>query len=367
MSFPPGFRWGAATAAFQIEGATGEDGRGESIWDRFCRTPGAIDTRENGDVACDHYHRWAEDLDLLVALGIPAYRFSIAWPRIQPTGSGAVNEAGVNFYRRLVEGLHERGITPMATRYHWDLPQALQDEGGWAARDTVDRFVDYAAVVTDRLGDVLPTITTFNEPEVVAFRGHATGRHAPGIRDWRTAVQVSHHLHLAHGRAVPAIRSLAPASTRVGAVYNLATAHPASDSDADRAAAVLMDGYANRWWLDPALLGSYPADLVEAYERSIGPLDFIRDGDLAEIRAAVDYVGVNYYSCSRVRAEPRAEFLGIAKEPPREPVTAMGWEVAPDSLYEMLTRIKRDYGDLPIYITENGAAYDDDVAADGSV
>ena len=164
MSFPPGFRWGAATAAFQIEGATGEDGRGESIWDRFCRTPGAIDTWENGDVACDHYHRWAEHLDLLVSLGIRAYRFSIAWPRIQPTGSGAVNEAGVNFYRRLVEGLHERGITPMATLYHWDLPQALQDEGGWAARDTVDRFVDYAAVVTDRLGDLLPTITTFNEP-----------------------------------------------------------------------------------------------------------------------------------------------------------------------------------------------------------
>jgi beta-glucosidase len=350
--FPAGFRFGVATAAYQIEGGVREGGRGESIWDRFAHTEGNVARFENGDVACDHYHRWPEDLDLMAALGIESYRFSIAWPRILPTGSATVNAAGVDFYRRLVEGLLERGIEPIATLYHWDLPQRLQDRGGWSARDTAHRFAEYAAVVGDRLGDVVDRWVTINEPWVSAFLGHAHGTKAPGLRDWPTALRVSHHQLLAHGLAAP----LLPGS--VGPALNL------SPIRGDAAAAARQDGYLNRWFLDPVLRGAYPSDMVALYEDAYGPFDAVRDGDLEVISAPIDFLGVNYYNPMRVRDAPGAVPLRVELLPGEGETTGMGWEVDPDGLREVLVRIRRDYRDLPIYVTENGAAYPDREVAD---
>jgi hypothetical protein len=275
--------FGVATAAYQIEGAVGEDGRGESIWDRFSHTPGATARGETGDVACDHYHRWAGDLDLMAGLGIESYRFSIAWPRVQPDGRGAVNAKGLEWYRRLAEGLRERGIEPVATLYHWDLPQALQEDGGWAARDTTERFAEYASATAAALGDVVAGWITHNEPNVAAFVGHAEGRHAPGVRDWATALRVSHHLLLSHGLAVGALRAALPPGAPVGITLNLHPAYPADDTDADRAATTLADGHQNRWFLDPVFRGRYPQDMLDHYARTLGPPDSVRDGDLAAI------------------------------------------------------------------------------------
>ena len=303
-SFPPGFRFGAATAAYQIEGAAHEDGRGDSIWDTFCRVPGAIANGDTGDVACDHYHRWREDLDLMAALGLESYRFSISWPRVQPDGAGPLNPAGVRFYRDLVEGLLERGIEPAATLYHWDLPQALQDAGGWANRDTAERFAEYAQHMARELGDLVRTWITHNEPWVATFPGHAQGRFAPGVRDWPTALAVSHHLLLSHGLALPAL----PGS--VGITLNLSPVYPAAPGEEE--AARLYDGHLNRWFLDPVLRGAYPQDVLEHFERHVGPIDAIRDGDLEVIARPIDFLGVNYYFPSRVRADAREEPLGVA-------------------------------------------------------
>jgi beta-glucosidase len=357
-SFPPGFRFGAATAAYQIEGAAHEDGRGDSIWDTFCRVPGAIANGDTGEVACDHYHRWREDLDLMAALGLESYRFSISWPRVQPDGAGPLNPAGVRFYRGLVEGLLERGIEPAATLYHWDLPQALQDAGGWANRDTAERFAEYAQHMARELGDLVRTWITHNEPWVVTFPGHAQGRFAPGMRDWPTALAVSHHLLLSHGLAVPAL----PGS--VGITLNLSPVHPVAPGDED--AARLYDGHLNRWFLDPVLRGAYPQDVLEHFERRVGSIDAIRDGDLELIARPIDFLGVNYYFPSRVRADASEEPLGVAFAGGPPPLTAMGWEVEPDGLYELLVRLQRDYG-VPIAITENGAAFDDPPATNGVV
>ena len=251
-------RFGAATAAYQVEGATRADGRGESIWDRFCRMPGAVANGDTGDVACEHYRRWEADLDLMAALGLESYRFSIAWPRVQPLGRGAANDAGLRFYRLLAEGLRERGIEPIATLYHWDLPQALQDEGGWAARDTASRFAEYAAICGEAVGDVVKQWITHNEPWVVAFLGHAHGTKAPGIRDWPTALRVAHHLLLSHGLAARALRAVAPVDPEIGIALNLAPVHPAGPGADHRAAARRMDGHLNRWFLDPVVRGHYP-------------------------------------------------------------------------------------------------------------
>jgi beta-glucosidase len=365
--YPPGFRFGAATAAYQIEGAWDEDGRGESIWDTFCRTPGAVVNGDTGDVACDHYHRWREDLDLLAAMRIESYRFSIAWPRVQPDGRGALNRRGIRFYRRLVEGLLERGIEPVATLYHWDLPQALQDTGGWAARDTTERFADYAAAMAAELGDVVAQWITHNEPWVVAFLGHAEGRKAPGIRDWPTALRVAHHLLVSHGLAVQALRAGTPVGTPVGITLNLHPQRPESASAADIAAARIADGYANRWFLDPVLRGSYPDDLVDVFARSFGPPDSLRSGDLELTSQPIDFLGVNYYFPQRVSADPAVAPLGVRHAEPVGPLTTMGWEQDPSGLHEILTRVARDYGSLPIYITENGAAFDDGNVVDGYV
>jgi beta-glucosidase len=365
--YPPGFRFGVATAAYQIEGAWDEDGRGESIWDRFCRTPGAVAGGDTGDVACDHYHRWREDLDLLAAMRIESYRFSIAWPRVQPDGRGPLNRKGVRFYRRLVEGLLDRGIEPLATLYHWDLPQALQDGGGWAARDTAERFAEYARAMADELGDVVAQWITHNEPWVVAFLGHAEGRKAPGLRDWPTALRVAHHVLVSHGLAVQALRAGTPAGTPVGITLNLHPQRPVTDTEADRAAARIADGYANRWFLDPVLRGSYPQDLIEVYGRAFGPLEAVLPGDLELIAQPLDFLGVNYYCPHRVAADPASLPLGARHAAPVGPLTSMGWEQDPSGLHEVLTRVRRDYGDIPIAITENGAAFDDGDVVDGFV
>jgi beta-glucosidase len=332
-------KFGAATAAYQIEGATRADGRGESIWDRFAHTPGRVARGETGDIACDHYNRWEADLDVMAALGIETYRFSIAWPRVLPEGAGTVNAAGLRFYRRLAEGLRERGIEPVATLYHWDLPQAL----------------------AEGLGDVISEWITINEPWVVAFQGYAHGNKAPGIRDWPTALRASHHVLLAHGLATQALRS------RVGITLNLAPVEPETDSDGDRLAAERMDGHLNRWFLDPVLRGSYPADMLDLYERRCGGLDWIEDGDMSIVAAPTEFLGVNYYAPMRVRADPERAPLEVGQAPTGGHTTAMGWEVDPDGLYRILARVREDYGDVAIAITENGASYDDPPAAGGRV
>jgi beta-glucosidase len=358
-TFPPGFRFGAATAAYQVEGAVHEDGRGDSIWDTFCRVPGAIANGDTGDVACDHYHRVEQDLDLMADLGLESYRFSIAWPRVQPDGAGALNPAGVAFYRRLVEGLLERGIEPIATLYHWDLPQALQDAGGWAQRDTAQRFADYAEHMGRELGDLVGTWITHNEPWVVAVVGYVQGRFAPGVRDWPTALAVAHHLLLSHGLAVDVL----PGS--VGITMNFSPSHPAGPGDED--AARIFDGHINRWFLDPIFRGSYPEDMLELYERRVGPLDAVRDGDLEVIARPIDFLGVNYYFVARVRDDPDNGPLGVSMVEGRPPLTAMGWEVDPDGLHELLMRLHRDYGAPALNITENGAAYEDPAPGNGVV
>ncbi|WCB91885.1 Beta-glucosidase A [Baekduia alba] len=362
---PPGFRFGVATAAYQIEGSTLADGRGESIWDRFAHTPGAIANGDTGDVACDHYRRWRADLDLMASLNVESYRFSIAWPRILPTGNGTVNRRGLDFYKRLAEGLRERGIEPTATLYHWDLPQALQNAGGWSNRDTALRFADYARVVGAELGDVVGGWITHNEPWVTAFLGHAYGTKAPGIRDWSTALRVSHHLLYSHGLATAALRSVLPDTAEVGLALNLFPVVPAVDDDAHRAAATIRDGYVNRWFLDPVFRGAYPEDMVERYEREVGPLDAIQDGDLQTIQAPIDFLGVNYYNPMRV-APSAVSPLHVADAESVGPTTGMGWEIEPAGLRRILGRV-REYTRLPIMITENGSAFEDGPVVAGAV
>jgi beta-glucosidase len=350
MAFPREFVWGAATAAFQIEGATHADGRGESIWDRFCRTPGKVANGDTGDEACDHYHRWPEDLELMSGLGLEGYRFSIAWPRVQPDGRGPVNQQGLDFYRRLVEGLLEREITPLATLYHWDLPQRLQDEGGWASRDVVDRFAEYAELVFDGLGDLVESWVTHNEPWVTSFLGYGSGVKAPGVTDWHTALAAAHHVLLSHGRAARAFRA-GGHDGQIGITLDLT--HVSGEPEAARR----LDGHRNRWFLDAVLRGSYPADMVALYEERVGPLDFVHDGDLAEIAAPIDFLGVNFYQPAVAR--PGDGPLAVEELRADGPRTAMGWTVEPTSLTTLLLRLRRDYGDVPLVITENGASFED--------
>ena len=360
-----GFVWGAATAAFQIEGATTLDGRGESIWDRFAAGGGNVADGDTGEPACDHYHRWPEDLDLMRSLGLQGYRFSISWPRIQPDGRGEPNRKGLDFYRRLVEGLRERGIAPLATLYHWDLPQALEDEGGWASRDTVARFAEYAGIVFDELGDAVSDWITHNEPWVTSFLGYAYGTKAPGLRDWPAALRAAHHALLSHGAAVQAFRARG-VDGRIGITLDLTAVQPASSSAADRAAAERLDGHHNRWFLDAVLRGSYPADMLAWYEERCGPLDAVRDGDLALIAQPIDFLGVNFYR-PNVAAAAQDGVLALRDVDLDAEHTAMGWPVVPEALTDLLVRIRRDYGEIPLLITENGAAYDDVWDGDGTV
>ena len=368
-SFPKDFIWGTATAAYQIEGAWNEDGRGESIWDRFSHTPGKTRGGANGDVACDHYHRWPADLDLMVELGVQAYRLSIAWPRILPTGRGQVNQAGLDFYSQLIDGLLERGITPYVTLYHWDLPVALEDSGGWPARATAEAFAEYAAIVAQAFGDRVKHWITINEPWCVSMLSYQIGEHAPGRKDWAAALAASHHTLLAHGLAVAAIRQHCP-DGEVGITLNFTAAVPASNSPADRDAARLFDGYFNRWFLDPICGRGYPADMVDAYRAAgyLGPqgiADLVQPGDLAIVAAPTDFLGVNYYTRDLVAAsDPPGAWQSIRLDTPR---TAMGWEIYPDGLYMLLLRLTSAY-DLPkLFITENGVSYMDGPDADGRV
>ena len=356
MSATP-FVWGAGTAAFQIEGATRVDGRGESIWDRFAAGAGNVVDGDTGEPACEHYYRWREDLDLMRELGIQGYRFSVSWPRVQPDGRGPVNRKGIDFYRRLAEGLRERGIRPLATLYHWDLPQALQDGGGWAERDVVERYAEYARLVLDGLDGLVDEWITHNEPWVTSFLGYATGTKAPGLRDWRAAIRAAHHALLGHGVVVRDYRESGRAGW-IGITLDLTVARPAGESAADQAAAQRLDGHHNRWFLDALLRGSYPADMVELYEEHVGPLDAIEDGDLETIAQPLDFLGVNFYRPNLVAAGD-SPVVGIREVEQVAEKTAMDWPVVPEALTELLLRVKRDYGDLPLLITENGAAFQD--------
>lgn len=362
ISFPDGFRWGVATASYQIEGAVAEDGRRPSIWDTFSHTPGNVRNGDTGDVACDHYHRWESDIQLMQALGVGAYRFSIAWPRVMPDGRGAVNDAGLDFYDRLVDGLLAAGITPFPTLYHWDLPQALYDEGGWLVRSTAEAFADYAEAAVSRLGDRVEHWVTFNEPWVIANNGHRFGTHAPGHTNRDEVWPVSHHLYLAHGLAVLRMRAAAPGA-EIGIVLNLEPQHPASDHPADRAATVLADGYWNRWYLDPLAGRGYPADCLadSGWDQAE-----VLDGDLEVMAAPLDFLGVNFYSRKIVRSDSVAELERVDPLPDPTELTEMGWEVYPEGLHEILGKVQREYDFPKIYITENGAAYPDELI-DGRV
>jgi beta-glucosidase len=363
--FPDGFRWGVATAAYQVEGAVAEDGRRDSIWDTFCREPGRIKNGDTGDVACDHYHRWPQDVALMAELGIDAYRFSIAWPRIQPAGTGPANGPGLDFYDRLTDGLLARGITPMPTLYHWDLPQPLEDAGGWLSRDTAARFADYAALTAERLADRIPLWTTLNEPFVVTAFGYALGIHAPGRALMLDALPTAHHQLLGHGLAARALR--AAGAGQVAIANNCSPVWPASDGPADLAAAAAYDTLHNRMFTDPLLLGRYPD--LGAFGVGEAGLDCVRDGDLAVIAAPIDALGINYYNPTRVSALPDSP-LPFQLEPiPGYPVTAFGWPVVPAGLTELLTQFAGRYGDAlpPVYITENGCSAVDEPAADGTL
>jgi len=363
LAFPTGFTWGAATAAYQIEGAHDADGKGASIWDTFSHVSGNVERGENGDVACDHYHRYRDDVATMADLGLNAYRFSVSWPRVIPGGTGASNQAGLDFYSRLVDALLAQHIRPFITLYHWDLPQAMEDAGGWGARDTAAAFGEYAARMGRTLGDRVKDWITLNEPLAATTAGYIFGMHAPGKRDPQLAFQVSHHLNLAHGHAVRALRSTVK-NSHVGITEVSMPVYPASDSEADQMAARRYDGVVNRWYWDPPLRGSYPVDVLDR----LGPLaPNIADGDLALVSPPIDFLGHNSYSRTVVRNDPDSMLMGAAPVPQDDkPKTEMGWEVYPEHLYDALTRITRDYDAPDIYITENGAAYVDDVK-DGAV
>ncbi|MBN1286836.1 MAG: beta-glucosidase [Anaerolineae bacterium] len=366
--FPDGFLWGAATSSYQVEGAVSADGRGPSIWDTFCKLPGKIAGGDTGDAACDHYNRCHADVDIMAGLGLQAYRFSIAWPRVLPEGVGAVNEAGLDFYDRLVDALLAKGITPYPTLYHWDLPQALEDAfGGWPSREIVPAFVHYADVVSRRLGDRVHNWMTLNEPWVSAFLGYSTGFHAPGANDPALGVQASHHLLLAHGQAAPALRANGGAQTRVGIALDLHWVDAATDSEADRAAAYRQDGIQNRWFLDPVFKGAYPEDIVEMYRREIGTEPDIHDGDMAAIAAPIDFLGINYYFRNVVKADESVPVVKMRAVKPEGEYTEMGWEVHPESLYKLLVHLKEAYNPPALYITENGAAFTDRASPEGQV
>ncbi len=375
FTFPPAFLWGAAAASYQVEGAWNEDGKGESIWDRFSHIPGKIKNGDTGDVACDHYHRWAEDVRLMQSLGLKAYRLSISWPRVLPSGRGSVNQAGLDFYSRLVDSLLEAGIKPFVTLYHWDLPQALQDEGGWTVRSTPQAFVEYTDLITRRLGDRVKHWITQNEPSVAAFNGNWKGEHAPGLQDPAAALAASHHLLLSHGWAVPVIRQNSPGA-EVGLSSNVNWATPASPSQADYEAFRQNNGMWVRWFLDPLYGRGYPADRVADAKanRFLPPegMTFVQDGDLKAIAAPTDFLGLNYYTRFSVRS------LAIPEEQnqPRSVIqashngsdwTEMDWEVYPEGLFRVLTWLYFDYQPAKIYITENGASYSDGPSADGRI
>ncbi|MFI5851242.1 GH1 family beta-glucosidase [Micromonospora chalcea] len=374
VRFPEGFVWGGATAAYQIEGAARDYGRGPSIWDTFSRTPGAVFAGHTGDVACDHYHRYAEDVALMAELGLRAYRFSVSWPRVRPDGTGPVEPRGLDFYDRLTDALLDAGLDPIVTLYHWDLPQALEDRGGWTVRETAEHFAEYALAVHGRLGDRVRTWTTLNEPWCSAYLGYGSGVHAPGRRDAGDAFRAVHHLLLGHGLAARALRSAGVET--LGITLNLADVQPADAASAADAEAVrLVDGLHNRIFLDPLTGTGYPADVLAHVSRIVTP-DFVRDGDEKLIAAPLDLLGLNYYAPTYVAG--RADGAGgdaypgtagtVEFLPPAGPLTDMGWSIEPAGLTRLLERVAADYPGLPLVITENGGAFPDtDVDEQGGV
>ncbi|WKK21768.1 GH1 family beta-glucosidase [Streptomyces olivoreticuli] len=383
VNFPPGFLWGAATAAYQIEGAAQEDGRTPSIWDTFSRTPGRTLGGDTGDTAADHYHRRAEDVRLMAELGLGAYRFSVSWPRVQPGGRGPASQAGLDFYRALVDDLFDRGIRPVLTLYHWDLPQELESAGGWPERGTAHRFADYAQLVAEALGDRVELWTTLNEPWCSAFLGYGSGVHAPGRTDPVAALRAAHHLNLAHGLGAQALRAALPSRAQVSVTLNPAAVRARTDSPADRDARRRVDALATRIFTEPMLRGAYPADLL-ADTAGITDWSFVHDGDPGVIKHPLDSLGINYYaptvvSAATDNAPPRDGGQGSAGHSPwpgadrvafhRPPGkrTAMDWSVDPTGLHELLMRFTREFPGLPLMVTENGAAYDDKPDGDGAV
>jgi beta-glucosidase len=360
---PAGFVWGVATSAYQIEGAATEDGRSPSIWDTFAHTPGNVDGGATGDVACDHYRRWPEDIELMKRLGVDAYRFSIAWPRVVPGGAGQVNPAGLAFYDRLVDALLAAGITPFPTLYHWDLPQTLQDRGGWAVRDTAEHFAAYASAVATAIGDRVTRWATLNEPMCCAWIGHIEGRHAPGLSDITAAVPASYHLLLAHGLGTEAIRAAVP-DAQVGIVNLLHPCEPASDREPDVRAARRYDGHAIRWWLDPIYGRGFPADMIDTYGVDLPE----RSGDLGTIATPIDWLGVNYYNPTVVADDPAGPPpYGRPVSVPGTRRTMLDWEIRAEGLERTLLRVTADYDPGSVYVTENGSAWADVVGPDGQI
>ncbi len=362
-ALPHDFLWGTATSAYQIEGAVDEDGRAPSIWDTFSHTPGKIDNDDHGDTACDHYHRWPQDVALMRQLGVGAYRLSIAWPRVVPDGAGPVNVKGLDFYDRLIDGLLAAGITPSVTLYHWDLPQVLQDRGGWPERETAEHFAAYASVVAERLGDRVSHWATLNEPLCSAWIGHLEGRMAPGLTDLTAAVRASYHLLLGHGLATQAVRAAAPGA-QIGIVNNLSPVHAATDHPEDRAAARRVDGHVNRWWLDPVHGRGFPGDMREVYGVDLPE----QPGDLAAIAAPLDWLGLNYYFPAYVVDDPNGP-VPHGRSVRREdvPRTGMDWEIEAEGIESLLMRLTDEYGARKIYVTENGSSFPDAVQPDGVV
>ncbi|MFF3246644.1 GH1 family beta-glucosidase [Streptomyces sp. NPDC002870] len=373
LRFPAGFRWGTATAAYQIEGAATEDGRTPSIWDTFCRTPGKVRNGDTGDIAADHYHRMREDVALMKQLGVTDYRFSVAWPRVQPTGRGPAVQKGLDFYRRLTDELLEAGIRPVATLYHWDLPQDLQDAGGWPQRETARRFGDYAGIMADALGDRVATWTTLNEPWCAAFLGYGSGVHAPGLTSASASLRAAHHFNLAHGLAAQVLHTALPLTSEISLTLNLHAVRPLTDSAADLDAARRIDAVGNRIFLDPVFHGRLPEDLVRD-TAAVTDWAFVQDGDLEVISTPIDSLGINYYSPTVVGAgssDSPSPWAGAEEHvrflPAPGPRTAMDWPVDADGLYELLTRLRDDLPGVPLVITENGAAYDDYADPSGEV
>jgi beta-glucosidase len=360
--FPPGFRFGVASSAYQIEGAVAEDGRGRSIWDTFCHEPGRVRNGENADLACDHYHRWAEDVDLIASLGVNAYRFSVGWPRILPSGTGPVNGKGLDFYDRLVERLLERGIEPVLTTYHWDLPQALQDRGGWGEPWIVEAYADFVEVLGRRFGDRVRAWVTVNEPHVFSFFGHARGLHAPGLRDWDLALRVSDHAVAGHRAADARLRNLVR-EPEIGVALDLNLVVPASDRPEDVEAALRHRAIRQDWFLDPLFGRGYPERALAAH-RDAGHLPELEG--TPEPGAPLDFVGVNYYTREVVSSDPAAPFGIAVRTDVGSPTTTMGWEVNPGGLRDVLVRVHREYGPPALMVTENGAAFVDPEPTDGT-
>jgi beta-glucosidase len=387
-SFPADFVWGTATAAYQVEGAAAEDGRTASIWDTFSHTPGKVRNGDTGDIAADHYHRYRDDVALMKDLGLKAYRFSVSWSRVQPTGRGPAVERGLDFYRRLTDELLAAGITPVATLYHWDLPQELEDAGGWPQRETADRFAEYAGIMARALGDRVGVWTTLNEPWCSAFLGYGSGVHAPGRTDPAAALRAAHHLNLAHGKAIGALRADLPATAQTSITLNLHQVRPLTAGAEDVEAARRIDAVGNRVFTGPLLDGAYPADLLADTAHIVDWGQLVRDGDLAEISRPIDLLGVNYYAPTVVSmpaagTDPTAgtknDGHGASDHSPwtgsehvsfhlaNDDLTAMNWAIDPDGLHTLLTGLAQAYPDLPLMVTENGAAFDDYISPEGVV